>query len=127
MTAIALTPWLGRNKKLLVVVSSGALIGAGLLAGLIDANARAALMIAAAAVAGWPVARAAWTALRARLISIQLLVTIAAVGGIVIGNQWEAAAVTFLFALGATWKRGRWPKPATPCTCCSSWRRQPPW
>lgn len=35
-----------------------------------------------------------------RYIGIDLLVTVAAVGAILIGNFWEAAAVTFLFALG---------------------------
>ncbi|EAZ99704.1 cation-translocating P-type ATPase [Marinobacter sp. ELB17] len=39
-------------------------------------------------------------ALRARAISIELLVTIAAVGAVFIGEYWESAAVTFLFVLG---------------------------
>jgi Cd2+/Zn2+-exporting ATPase len=57
-------------------------------------------MVAAAIVAGYRIAQTAWIALRAKVVSIQLLVTIAAIGGIFIGEQWEAAAVTFLFALG---------------------------
>lgn len=59
-----------------------------------------AFMIAAAVVAGWPIAKSAYQALRIRMISIDLLVVVAAVGALFINNFWESAAVTFLFALG---------------------------
>jgi Zn2+/Cd2+-exporting ATPase len=58
------------------------------------------LMVAAAVVAGVPVARTAVRALISRQITIDLLVTIAAAGAVIIGEYWEAAAVTFLFDLG---------------------------
>jgi len=58
------------------------------------------LMVAAAFVAGAPIVRNAVRALAVRHISIDLLVSIAAVGALVIGEYWEAAAVTFLFAIG---------------------------
>ncbi|WP_182173049.1 heavy metal translocating P-type ATPase [Flaviflexus equikiangi] len=58
------------------------------------------LMVAAAVAAGFPIARQAVRALSRGSIAIDLLVTIAAIGAIVIGNYWEAAAVTFLFAFG---------------------------
>ena len=35
-----------------------------------------------------------------KIISIDLLVSIAAIGALIIGEFWEAAAVTFLFILG---------------------------
>ncbi|WP_035757450.1 heavy metal translocating P-type ATPase [Granulicoccus phenolivorans] len=57
-------------------------------------------MIAAAVVAGTPVLIKAVRALLNRVIGIDLLVSIAAIGAIIIGNYWEAAAVTFLFAIG---------------------------
>ncbi|HLS61956.1 MAG TPA: cation-translocating P-type ATPase [Ruania sp.] len=57
-------------------------------------------MIAAAVVAGAPVLLNAVRALGAKVIGIDLLVSIAAVGAVIIGNYWEAAAVTFLFAIG---------------------------
>ena len=76
------------------VAVSGLLIIAALLTG-VDL-----LMIAAAVVAGWRIAVSAWQALRIRLISIDLLVVVAAVGALFINNYWESAAVTFLFALG---------------------------
>ncbi|WP_100639520.1 heavy metal translocating P-type ATPase [Marinobacter salexigens] len=58
------------------------------------------LWLFAAAVAGTEIALRAFAALRARIISIELLVTIAAVGALFIGEYWESAAVTFLFVLG---------------------------
>src|SRR5690625_2514529 len=58
------------------------------------------LMVAAAIVAGLPILRNAVNALMARNISIDLLVSIAASGALIIGEYWEAAAVTFLFAVG---------------------------
>ncbi|WP_446740549.1 heavy metal translocating P-type ATPase [Ornithinimicrobium sp. CNJ-824] len=58
------------------------------------------LMILAAVVAGTPVVLKAWRALTARVVGIDLLVSIAAIGAVIIGNYWEAAAVTFLFAVG---------------------------
>jgi Cd2+/Zn2+-exporting ATPase len=45
-------------------------------------------------------------ALRIRHFSIELLVTVAAIGALFIGEYWESAAVTFLFMLGA-WLEAR--------------------
>ena len=59
------------------------------------------VMIAAAVIAGWDIAVRALVSLRNRYVSIELLVTIATLGALVIGEYWEAAAVTFLFILGA--------------------------
>ena len=59
------------------------------------------LMAGAALIAGFDIAQRAWRSLRQRHISIELLVTIAAAGALVIGEYWEAAAVTFLFLFGA--------------------------
>jgi Zn2+/Cd2+-exporting ATPase len=56
---------------------------------------------AAALLAGSEIAVRAFNSLRNRHISIELLVTIAAAGALLIGETWEAAAVTFLFVLGA--------------------------
>ena len=90
-----------------VVVISGVLIVAALLTGAdITGSATApfglpdALMIAAAVVAGYQIVWSAIQALRIKMISIDLLVSVAAIGAMLLGNWWEAAAVTFLFAIG---------------------------
>ncbi|WP_402374392.1 heavy metal translocating P-type ATPase [Isoptericola rhizosphaerae] len=57
-------------------------------------------MVAAAVVAGTPIVIKAVRALMVRSISIDLLVSVAAIGAVIIGEHWEAAAVTFLFAVG---------------------------
>ncbi|MFC5820194.1 heavy metal translocating P-type ATPase [Nonomuraea harbinensis] len=58
------------------------------------------LMVAAAVVAGWGIVVKAARALMARVVGIDLLVSVAAIGALIIGEYWEAAAVTFLFAVG---------------------------
>ena len=58
------------------------------------------LLVVAALVAGWDIAVRAVVDLRYRRIGIELLVTIAVIGALAIGETWEAAAVTFLFTLG---------------------------
>ena len=56
----------------------------------------------AMAVAGYPVARAALFALRARRADMNVLMTIAAVGAIAIGRWDEGSSVLILFAIGLT-------------------------
>ena len=91
-----------RRKKILMFTSGG-LILAALAAGnwLQNQTWHDLLMASAAIVAGWDIALRAYHSLRNRHISIELLVTIAATGALIIGEYWEAAAVTFLFILGA--------------------------
>ncbi len=91
------------RRRQLITLTSGALIVAALIAGhLLALNTlRDALMFVAALIAGWDIAGRAFFALRNRHVSIELLVTIATVGALAIGEYWEAAAVTFLFMLGA--------------------------
>lgn len=57
-------------------------------------------MIAAAVVAGYPIAANALQAIRYKILGIDALVTLAVIGAILIREYWEAAAVTFLFMLG---------------------------
>lgn len=79
---------------------AGLLIAASLGLDRIAPDAGGWLMLAAAVVAGAPVVANAARALRLKVVGIDLLVAVAAVGAIAIGNYWEAAAVTFLFAVG---------------------------
>lgn len=59
-----------------------------------------AVMLATTFLAGWPIFRRAFGALRFKIIGIEALVTIASLGAVIIGEFWEAAAVTYLFMLG---------------------------
>jgi Cd2+/Zn2+-exporting ATPase len=60
-----------------------------------------ALYVVATIAAGYQGARAAWAALRTiRTLDMNVLMTLAAVGALVIGEFEEGAVVTFLFALG---------------------------
>lgn len=96
------------RRRLQSVIVSGSLIVAGLalwyLADLESAGR--ALLVLASVTAGARIATTAVRSLASRQVSIELLVTIAAVGAIFIGEVWEAAAVTFLFTLGA-WLEAR--------------------
>lgn len=65
------------------------------------AAARDITLVIASAVAGTPIAVRAWQALRARAFSIDLLVTVAVVGALIIGEYVESAVVSFLFVFGA--------------------------
>lgn len=57
-------------------------------------------MVASTFVAGTPIFRNAWQALKYKIVGIDALVTIAVTGALIIGEYWEAAAVTFLFMFG---------------------------
>lgn len=59
------------------------------------------VLIVSSLFAGYFIAVKAFQALRFRAFSIELLVTIAVVGALIIGEYVESAAVTFLFVFGA--------------------------
>ena len=59
------------------------------------------LGLLALALAGWPIARSAWASIvRTREITINVLMTLAAIGAVVIGATTEAGLVMTLFAIG---------------------------
>jgi Cd2+/Zn2+-exporting ATPase len=58
-------------------------------------------LITATLIAGYPIFLKAWKAARLKMFSIDLLVTIAVIGALIIGEYMESAAVTFLFLFGA--------------------------
>lgn len=62
---------------------------------------RQGILISATVLAGIPIAWKAIQALRMKSFSIELLVTIAVIGALFIGEYVESAAVTFLFLFGA--------------------------
>ncbi len=91
---------LKRRKSIAII--SGLLIGLAVLTEHVLNLPAAAdiLMILAAVLAGLDIVGRAWRSLRNRHVSIELLVSIAAVGALILGDYWEAAVVTFLFMLG---------------------------
>ncbi|WP_448070871.1 heavy metal translocating P-type ATPase [Georgenia yuyongxinii] len=93
------TWWRGRWA---VPAASGALILASIAAARLFGSDPVSdvLMVAAAVVAGTGIVVKAVRALLAKVIGIDLLVSVASIGAIIIGEYWEAAAVTFLFAIG---------------------------
>ncbi len=59
-----------------------------------------AAMILATVIAIFPIAKTAISSLRYRIIGIDTLVSIAVIGALLIGETWEAAAVSYLYTLG---------------------------
>lgn len=95
--------WASAHRPLLTVLGAGLLTAAGWTlrwTGWAPAAFDPA-MAAAAGIAGLPILGEAVGRLRARQFSIPLLVTVAALGALWIGEAWEAAAVTFLYVFGS--------------------------
>ncbi|MBP2252891.1 MULTISPECIES: heavy metal translocating P-type ATPase [Halobacteriales] len=92
-----------KHRKAIIVAVSGLLYAGGWTLGYVSAfdTASAAILILAAIVGGYDIAKTAYHEVTSRTLGIKTLVTLAAVGAIVIGSYWEAAAVVFLFALGS--------------------------
>ena len=88
-------------------IISGALIAAGLVArfALHSQSAYAAAFIAASVVGVLPILIQAVQALRVRVMSIDVLVSIAVFGAFLIGSWDESAIVTFLFLVGGQIER----------------------
>ena len=58
------------------------------------------LLAVASIVAGFPIIIRAYSALKSKVVSIELLVSIAVIGAFIIGEYNESAIVTFLFLFG---------------------------
>lgn len=71
-----------------------------LLAFIANPPIKSILFIIATVLAGLPIAIKAYQAIRFRVFSIELLVTIAVIGALIIGEYLESAVVTFLFLFG---------------------------
>lgn len=95
-----------RHKPQLTIIG-GALIAAGLVArfALHSQPAYAAAFIAASVIGVLPILIQAVQALRVRVISIDVLVSIAVFGAFLIGSWDESAIVTFLFLVGGQIER----------------------
>lgn len=91
----------GKQKAWITAVTGGLLVLAILfhLTGL--HGFKSYTLILSTVIAGFPIALKALQALRMKAFSIELLVTIAVVGALFIGEYVESAVVTFLFLFGA--------------------------
>lgn len=90
-----------KTKNILAVLSGGLLLAA-LITYLIHPGAmlQHVFLIIASGVAGYPIFMKGIQALRMKVFSIELLVTIAVIGALIIGEYTESAVVAFLFLFG---------------------------
>ncbi|WP_192985972.1 heavy metal translocating P-type ATPase [Carnobacterium mobile] len=90
------------SKKNQITLISGVLIGLGFFSHFILENVRISewSLIIASIFGVAPIAVQAYQAIKVKVVSIDLLVTIAVVGAFLIQNYEEAAIVTFLFLFG---------------------------
>lgn len=90
------------KRTTLITVLAGVLLVIALAAHLTGYPAgRDVILIVSSVIAGFPIAIKAIQALRMKAFSIQLLVTIAVIGALLIGEYVESAVVSFLFLFGA--------------------------
>jgi Zn2+/Cd2+-exporting ATPase len=88
------------KRRQLAVIVSGVSFVAGLAAETLGAAPAAPWLFALSFAVALPItARRAWTAIRVRALDINVLMVIAAIGAIALGQLSEAAAVVFLFAV----------------------------
>ena len=94
--------WFRRHRRAIVTATSGLLFGVGWLLSVASGYdlASAIVLVVAAVVGGYDIGKKAYYTLRSGTVGINTLVTLAAVGAILIGEYWEAAGVVFLFSLG---------------------------
>jgi len=96
---------LWHRRRDVTTVVAGVLIGLAVLMRLLAAPeaAVAAAFVAAIAVGGYYITRSGWAALRtARTLDMNALMSIAAVGAVLVGEWAEGAVAMFLFSLGNT-------------------------
>jgi Cd2+/Zn2+-exporting ATPase len=94
---------LRQHRNVVLTASAGVLIVLAFILHLIGEPEAVshALYIVATVAAGYISTRAAWAALRSvRTLDMNVLMTLAAIGALAIGEFEEGAVVTFLFALG---------------------------
>ncbi|MFN1127000.1 heavy metal translocating P-type ATPase [Halobacterium salinarum] len=103
MNKQSITQYYRKHRKAIVTATSGLLYGGGWSLGYLTSfnTASAAILVLATLVGGYDIAKTAYHEVTNRTLGIKTLVTLAAIGAIIIGEYWEAAAVVFLFSLGS--------------------------
>lgn len=94
--------WLMKNRNRLTAITGILIVLAFTAKWLFKSEtAESGLLLAASLIGGFPIAASAWQALKVKVISIDLLVTLAILGAFVIQEFEESAIVAFLFLFGA--------------------------
>lgn len=94
--------WLMKNRNRLTEITGILIVLAFAAKWLFKSEtAESGLLLAASLIGGFPIAASAWQALKVKVISIDLLVTLAILGAFVIQEFEESAIVAFLFLFGA--------------------------
>ena len=94
--------WLMKNRNRLTAATGILIVLAFAAKWLFKSEAaESGLLLAASLIGGFPIAASAWQALKVKVISIDLLVTLAILGAFVIKKFEESAIVAFLFLFGA--------------------------
>ncbi|WP_424005525.1 heavy metal translocating P-type ATPase (plasmid) [Haloarcula salina] len=103
MNKQSITQYYRKHRKAIVTATSGLLYSGGWSLGYLTSfeMASTAILVLATIVGGYDIAKTAYHEVTNRTLGIKTLVTLAAIGAIVIGEYWEAAAVVFLFSLGS--------------------------
>ncbi len=90
------------KSKLYISLASAILIALAFGAGQVGLpSVKSTLFIIVTVLAGMPTVYSAWRALTVRAFSIDLLVSIAVIGALIIGEYEESAIVSFLFIFGS--------------------------
>ena len=93
---------MGKIKKIHVVIVSGLLLALAFMFHFVDMDIwKNIALIVGTVAAGYSIAKKAIQSVMMKAFSIELLVTIAVIGALIIGEYVESAAVTFLFLFGA--------------------------
>ena len=94
--------WLMKNRNRLTAITGILIVLAFTAKWLFKSETGASgLLLVASLIGGFPIAASAWQALKVKVISIDLLVTLAILGAFVIKEFEESAIVAFLFLFGA--------------------------
>ncbi len=91
-----MTKFIHQYKNQLTLVSFSLIVLAFILGG----GVKDVFLIIATVIAGVPISIKAYQAVKMKTFSIELLVTIAVIGALIIGEYVESAVVTFLFLFG---------------------------
>ena len=94
--------WLMKNRNRLTAISGILIVLAFAAKWLFKSETGASgLLLATSLTGGFPISASAWQALKVKVISIDLLVTLAILGAFIIQEFEESAIVAFLFLFGA--------------------------